>query len=221
MFIHIEKVVSISIKTFPRFMTLLTGVLFIVNIFTPLAIQMVYTSNTSILGGFGDPPSSITFPTPNMEIPRGVLFWYGLRFDDYFLNNNPGFITGETYWIITFKPLTVILIFIASIISAAVFTVVRYYSKVSRSKCRAEVGSTGLATTLTVAGLSSAASAAVSCPSCGFTAIMNVAMVIVSSSTGSLLGISTLYVNIMNTLLVIGILLNLVILMYVAKKVGI
>ncbi len=220
-FSHTLNVLDHSIRRFPRFMAAVFIILFIINTFTPLLVQMAFTGNTMVIGGIGDPPGTITFPTPNMEIPRGVLFWYGLRFDDYFLNNNPGFLTGETYWIITYQPLTVVLILAVSFISAAVFTVVRYYSRVSRAKCRAEVGTSSVATTLTVFGLSTAASAAISCPSCGFTAIMNVAMVIVSSSTGSLLGISAFYVNLMNSLLLVGILLNLAILIYVSKKVKI
>jgi len=197
--IHTFNVLVHSISKHPRFFVAILAILFTVNFLTPLAVQILFTGNTEVIYGFGDPPKDITYPTPNMEIPRGVLVWYGLEFNDYFLNNNPGFITGKTYWLVTFSPLTMALILSVSLVSAMVFTIIRFYNKTMRGKCRA----------------------AVSCPSCGFTALMTVAGVIVSSSTGTLLGVSALYVNLLNSLLVIGIIINLAVMIYIAGKVRI
>ncbi len=219
--IHTFNVLVHSLTRHPRFFALALSILFIINFLTPLAVQIIFTGNTSVIYGFGDPPKEITYPTPNMEIPRGVLIWYGLEFNDYFLNNNPGFLTGKTYWLVTFSPLTMALILAVSIVSAMVFTIIWFYNKTMKGKCRAEAGTSGLATTLSVVGVSTAASAAVSCPSCGFTALMTVAGVIVSSSTGTLLGVSALYVNLLNSLLVIGIIINIAVMIYVAGKVRI
>lgn len=202
-----------SLKKYTKFFILTSITIFLLNIFTPFIIQLVITGGDEIIFGYGMPPSDIQYG----ETLTNPILWIAIRYDQYFRVVNP-IISGDTYWIIIYDSSTLLLSIVSALITGLVFTRLKYFLRLSRNRCLAEKGGTVLGTTLTVLGFSTLATSAISCPSCGFTAFMTLAAVLVSAYTGSLLGISALYTTLMNTLLMLGILLNLGIIVYLDSK---
>ncbi len=203
-----------SIGKYKRFFIIVTILIFLLNLFTPLLIQILITQEFRIITGFGEPPENIQYGEP----PVNPLFWVAIRYDQYFQSVNV-ITTGATYWVIIYDVSTILLSLISAVITGMVFTRLKYFINLTRGKCRIEKGTTALGTTLTVIGFSTVASSAVSCPSCGFTAFMTLAAVLVSASTGSLLGLSAIYTTLMNILLLIGILINMGVIIYLDSKI--
>jgi len=202
-----------SLKMYKKFFMFISITIFLLNIFTPFIIQLIITGGDEIVFGYGIPPNDIQYG----EAPANPMLWIAIRYDQYFRTVNP-IISGDTYWIIIYDSSTLLLSIASALITGLVFTRLKYFLRLSKNRCLAEKGGTVLGTTLTVLGFSTLATSAISCPSCGFTAFMTLAAVLVSAYTGSLLGISALYTTLMNTLLMLGILLNLGIIIYLDSK---
>ncbi|GEM_PF-4888615 len=215
-FTLISYISKISLKKHIYFFTLLFLLFSTLNLFLPVLIQIILTGSNNILAGIGEPPKEIQYPL----IDGGVapLFWIAVDYPDYF--KVTGIQTfGETYWVVLYDIYTLFLSMLSAFITSLVFTHIRFYSKNLKGRCAVEKGSTALGATLTTLGFSAIATTAMSCPSCGFTMIMTFAAVMVSATTGSLLGVSALYTALMNVLLVIGIMINMFIMIYIDIKI--
>jgi len=203
-----------SISRYKKFFVTISLAIFLLNIFTPFIIQVLITQEMGFMVGFGKPPENIQYGEP----PMNPVFWIAIKYSQYFQSVNIA-AAGDTYWIVIYDLSTILLSIISALITGLVFTRLKYFINLTKGRCRVEKGTTALGTTLTVIGFSTIASSAVSCPSCGFTAFMTLAAVLVSASTGSLLGLSALYTTLMNTLLIIGITINIGVIVYLDTKI--
>ncbi len=203
-----------SINKHKKFFFTISLAIFLLNIFTPFLIQILITQELNVIAGWGKPPDNIQYGEP----PVNPIFWIAIKYNQYFQSVNV-VTSGDTYWVVIYDVSTILLSMISALITGMVFTRLKYFVNLTKGKCRIEKGTTALGTTLTVIGFSTVASSAVSCPSCGFTAFMTLAAVLVSASTGSLLGLSAVYTTLMNALLLIGIIINIGVIIYLDGKI--
>lgn len=202
-----------SVSKYRKFFLAVSLTIFLLNIFTPVLIQILTTREFTVIAGLGEPPKNIQYGEP----PVNTIFWIALKYNQYFQSVDI-LTTGDTYWIILYDLSTLLISLISALITGMVFTRLIYYLNLTRGKCRIEKATTALGATLTVIGFSTVASSIVSCPSCGFTVFMTLAAVLVSAYTGSLLGLSAVYTTLMNIILLIGILINIGVILYLDSK---
>ena len=204
------KPLKYVLSEYKMFFLSLTLLLYIINLFFPVLFQMLVAGDTRILYGIGPPPKKYIGP-----LGEGIdsLFWLGVRYDTYFPNA-----AGETYWILGYTYELIFLALAASVTASTAISTVRLARRYLGGKCKVEKGVSGAATTLTTIGISTISTTLVSCPSCGFSSLMTIAAVVVSASTGSLLGISALYTSIMKTPLAIGTAINVGVYLYLGWR---
>ena len=189
---------------------LATVVILIVNITTPVILQGMLA---------GRMPTTIRL-FESMDVGGKKVFYIILVGGEYEYGPEIPTIQGDTYLYFTLTPLDLLIFIIISIIAGITIGSTLYLSRFSKGKCRFEKGGASIGSAASILGASTISTSILSCPSCGFSAASSIATFIVASLTGSTLGVSRLYINLFYFICGLGLIINIVILIYVGLKLG-
>ncbi|MEM3832980.1 MAG: hypothetical protein QW128_05215 [Thermoprotei archaeon] len=175
----------------------------IINILTLIGLQWILSGTPRINIGLFSKPPKIPIQTP-------IIMW---------VESNYG--SSTLFWVIYFTPELFITIVLSSVLASLLFSEILYFSKEMRSKLKVRKKTWRLlsASITTVIGVTSMTSTTLSCPACGVTISATLIAILVSTITGSTLGVASIFIQFTFYLFWIGILLNLIMLYIISNNI--
>ncbi|MGB9729775.1 MAG: hypothetical protein ACP5GU_08910 [Thermoprotei archaeon] len=167
-----------------------------INILMLIGLQWILGGATQINVGFFSKP-------PNSNVNETVIMWVESNYR-----------SPTLFWAVYLTPELFITILLSSIIISLLFSEILYLSREMQGKFKVRKKSLATSATsiATVIGITSITSTTLSCPACGATISATLIAILVSTISGSTLGISSIFTQIAFYAFWIGIILNLIML---------